>query len=97
MEQDPATLQLCLKSYPFEDGDIPLTRISGRPAGQAEGAGGPIWVGKLDVHGRIRIDCKNYPAAWMQIDLPQEVVVAIRNYQTRQKLGGSSAPRKSAE
>lgn len=76
---NPGALKRCLGFYQFEEGDIPLTHIEGRPAGLCSDGGAPQWVGKMDKHGLIRVDCVNYPAAWMQIRLPQEVVDAMHS------------------
>jgi hypothetical protein len=56
---------------------LPLPHIVGRPAGELVGAPGlPQWVGWVDVNGKLRVDCDNYPAAWLEARLPDDVVRA---------------------
>ncbi|KAL3158970.1 hypothetical protein ABBQ32_011368 [Trebouxia sp. C0010 RCD-2024] len=65
---------------------VPLTNIRGRAAGDPlfliSGAP-PEFCGTLSVDGLIRIDCNNYPAHWQEIQLPEEVVLAWKEYRSQ--------------
>lgn len=60
---------------------IPLTHIRGRAAG--DGRGAPKFCGTINTDGLVRIDCENYPAHWQEIQLPEEVVQAWKEYKSK--------------
>ena len=45
--------------------------------------GAPKFCGTLSTDGLIRIDCDNYPAHWQEIQLPEEVVLAWKEYRSK--------------
>lgn len=84
MAQETSIYRRSLQSYPVDGHDIPLGKIRGRPAGQPINSGGsPKWVGIVRENGTIRIDCENYPEAWMEIDIPEEIMQAWIEHRSR--------------
>ena len=62
---------------------VPLTHIRGRAAGDLMGSSAPKFCGTLSTDGLIRIDCENYLAHWQEIQLPEEVVQAWKEYRSK--------------
>ncbi|KAL3153155.1 hypothetical protein ABBQ38_011908 [Trebouxia sp. C0009 RCD-2024] len=62
---------------------VPLTHIRGRAAGDPTSGGAPEFCGTLSTDGLIRIDSANYPAHWQEIQLPEEVVLAWKEYRSK--------------
>ena len=62
---------------------VPLANIRGRAAGNPILGGAPEFCGTLSTDGLIRIDCDIYPAHWQEIQLPEEVVLAWKEYRSK--------------
>ncbi|KAL0032020.1 hypothetical protein WJX77_000895 [Trebouxia sp. C0004] len=52
--------------------------------------GAPEFCGSLSTNGLIRIDCNNYPAHWQEIQLPEEVVLAWKEYRSKKVKAAST-------
>lgn len=53
--------------------------------------GAPEFCGSLSTNGLIRIDCNKYPAHWQEIQLPEEVVPAWKEYISKKVKAAVSA------
>ncbi|DBA80493.1 TPA: hypothetical protein ACH3X1_007765 [Trebouxia sp. C0004] len=53
--------------------------------------GAPEFSGSLSTNGLIRIDRNDYPAHWQEIQLPEEVVLAWKEYRSKKVKAAVSA------
>lgn len=65
-----------------DDDEEEELRVHLRCRGRAEGNGNPTQMVAVltlneDGFGRVRVDCRNNPAFWLELDLPPETILLL--------------------